>query len=125
MLLVALTIKAEVVRWVYSVGTDKPSPAAPKAVKSATGFFSSLFSGFGGSTTPARTPTPNPIPLPDPVNLLEITKSGVILSIFSANIEVKLDKKLGAELFRSTKKQMPSKMRYELIYVSCVVFFSM
>ncbi|THH10019.1 hypothetical protein EW146_g8508 [Bondarzewia mesenterica] len=112
-----LNIKAEVVRWVYSVGTEKPGPISAKPAKSSQGgFFSSLLSSFAGTSSPARTPTPKPVTIPDPVNLLEITESGVTLSIFTANIEVKLDTKLSTELFRSTKKQMPGKMRYELIY---------
>jgi hypothetical protein len=39
------------------------------------------------------------------------------LSIFSATVQVNLDKKMSAELVRSTKKNPPSKMKFELIYV--------
>ena len=107
-------------RWVYSVGTDKPTAAVSKVVKTAaqtTGsFFSSLF-GLGGSSTPQRTPTPQPPPPAEEVDLLEQHSSAVDLRVYSANVDVRLDRKLSAELERSTKKKPPSKLKYELIYV--------
>ena len=47
-----------------------------------------------------------------------MTKSHVILTIFGADVEVKLDRKLAAELQRSTKKNPPQRMSLDLIYVS-------
>ena len=51
------------------------------------------------------------------MNLLEAPLSSVVLTIFAANVDVRLDKKMTAELLRSTKKNPPSRLRYELIYV--------
>lgn len=104
-------------RWVYSVGSEKPLPVTSKPAKSqGGGFFSSLF-GLG-SSTPQRAVTPQPVtPAPD-VDLTEINESSVRLSIFAANVDVRLDKKMTAELLRSTKKNPPSKVKFELIYVS-------
>lgn len=124
--LTALHIEAEVIRWVYTVGSEKPS-AAPKpeplrAVSHQTsGFFSSLFAGFGGPSTPRRTPTPAPVLPKESINLLEAHSSNVVLTIFAANVDVRLNKKMTAELLRSTKKNPPSRLRYELIYVSSTV----
>ncbi|KAI0046331.1 hypothetical protein FA95DRAFT_1398210 [Auriscalpium vulgare] len=114
-----LNINAEVVRWVYSVGTEKPS--TNKTAKSSnqsqtSGFFSSLFAGFGSSSTPQRTATPLPAPPVEDVDLLEVNSSGVALAIFAASVDVRLDKKMTGELQRSTKKNPPSKLRFELIY---------
>lgn len=103
-------------RWVYSVGSEKPAPVASKPAKSQGGFFSSLF-GLG-SSTPQRAGTPQPVTPAPEVDLTEINESSVRLSIFAANVDVKLDKKMTAELLRSTKKNPPSKVKFELIYVS-------
>lgn len=117
-LLTALHIETEVVRWVYAVGSEKPKMDTLKTVSNQTsGFFSSLFAGFGGSSTPRRSPTPLPVPK-ESINLLEAHSSSVVLTIFSANVDVRLNKKMTAELQRSTKKNPPSRLRYELIYVS-------
>ncbi|KAI0299353.1 hypothetical protein B0F90DRAFT_1810632 [Multifurca ochricompacta] len=117
----SLHIEAEVVRWVYTVGSEKFSAASRtdtlKAVShQASGFFSSLFAGFGGSSTQRRTPTPVPAMPKESTNLLEIHSSSVVLTIFTANVDVRLNKKMTAELLRSTKKNPPSRLRYELIY---------
>src|SRR6266403_1704139 len=94
--LTALHIDAEVVRWVYTVGSEKPSAAykadALKTVThQASGFFSSLFAGFGASSTPRRTPTPVPVTPKESINLLEANSSNVVLTIFAANVDVRLD----------------------------------
>ena len=118
--LTALHIEAEVVRWVYTVGSEKPSATsktdALKTVRDqASGFFSSLFAGFGASSTPAPT-----VPK-EPINLFEATSSNIVLTIFAANVETRLNKKMTGELLRSTLKKPPSRLRYELIYVSTTV----
>ena len=116
----ALHIKAEVVRWVYSVGTEKPPPATKQmkpAVPDGGGFFSTLFKFGSGGLTPQRSPTPVP-PIPkERVNMLEVNETGVTLTIFGADVNVKLDTKMRNELHRSTKKNPPGKLRYDLIYV--------
>ncbi|EIN13823.1 hypothetical protein PUNSTDRAFT_117488 [Punctularia strigosozonata HHB-11173 SS5] len=120
-----LHISAQVMRWVHTVGTDKPPPPAKQrqqakpSAQTSGGFFSSLFSSLGVST-PQRSNTPlppaPPLPKPKEVDLTENIDSSVVLTIFSADVEVKLDKKMTAELVRSTKKNPPSRMKYELIY---------
>ena len=47
-----------------------------------------------------------------------VNETNITLSIFSADVNVRLDKKMATELHRSTKKNPPSKLKYELIYVS-------
>ena len=60
--------------------------------------------------------------LPDePINLLKATSSDIVLTIFAANVEVQLDKKMTEELLRSTLKKPPNRLHYELIYVSTTV----
>ncbi|TFK25484.1 hypothetical protein FA15DRAFT_703591 [Coprinopsis marcescibilis] len=118
-----LHIRADVMKWVYLSGTEKKKPILPIVninipKPSVHGFFSSIMSSFTGSSTPARIPTPLPPPPAEPtaVDLLDINSTSISLTIFSAEVNVKLDKKMTAELVRSTKKNPPSKMRYELIY---------
>ncbi|KAN0125288.1 Protein of unknown function (DUF3684) domain containing protein [Lactarius tabidus] len=114
---IPLHIEAEVARWVYTVGSEKPRTDTLKVVSpQASGFFSSLFAGFGGSPSPRRSPTPAPVIPKEPINLLDAPLSSVVLTIFGANVDVRLDKKMTAELLRSTKKNPPSRIRYELIY---------
>jgi hypothetical protein len=119
---IALHIKAEVMRLVYDAGSEKSLPAlpAPKHAKpNARGaFFSSLLSNFSTLGTPSRTTSPLPTAPVEEVDPLTVYQTNMVLSIFSADVNVRLDKKLAAELHRSTKKNPPSKMRYELIYVS-------
>ena len=125
----ALSIKAEVMQWVYMAGTEKPQPKKeppkPAAATGGGGFFSSLFSSFGGSGQPSRTVTPAPAPPPVPkVDPKTIVESSVVLSIFTADILVRLDQKMIAELNRSTKKNPPTRMKYELIYVRMTISYS-
>jgi alpha-D-ribose 1-methylphosphonate 5-triphosphate synthase subunit PhnH len=89
-----------------------------RTVKStgAKNFFSSLFTSF--SATP---PQRSDLQLPEEVtNPLSIDETSVSLSIFSADVAVRLDRKLSVELHRSTKKNPPNKLKYELIYVSAL-----
>ena len=114
------------VRWVYTVGSEKLSAASrtdtlKTVTNQASGFFSSLFAGLGASSTPRRTPTPLPVVPKESINLMEANSSDVVLTIFAANVDVRLNKKMTAELQRSTKKNPPSRLRYELIYVSSTV----
>ncbi|KAG2015943.1 hypothetical protein CC2G_009161 [Coprinopsis cinerea AmutBmut pab1-1] len=117
----ALHIRADVMKWVYSAGSERKRPilSVPKISKPVTGFFSSIFSSFSGSSTPKPASTPLPPPVeeePKKSDLLEINSTSISLSIFTADVNVRLDKKMTAELVRSTKKNPPSKMRYDLIY---------
>jgi hypothetical protein len=106
-------------RWIYTSGTKKPSQQISKITKSIpTSFFSSLYSSFTkAGNNASRAPTSPVVEAESPTNPREITQTGVSLSIFSATVQVNLDKKMTAELVRSTKKHPPSKMKFELIYV--------
>lgn len=106
-------------QWVYMAGTERPQPKQelPKP-SSGGGFFSSLFSSLTGPGVPSRNMTPSPAPSPVPqVDPCTIVESNVVLSIFTADVLVKLDGKMIAELNRSTKKNPPTRMKYGLIYV--------
>ena len=104
--------------WVYSTGTEKPKQApVVEQIKSKTGFFSSLF-GLGGSNTPQRAPSPlPPQPAINEAEYLKVGQSSVVLTIFTAEVDVKLSQKVSAEIHRSTKKNPPRALKYELIYV--------
>jgi len=104
--------------WVYSTGTEKPKQVpAIEQIKPKTGFFSSLF-GLGGISTPQRAPSPlPPQPAINEVEYLKVGQSSVVLTIFTAEVDVKLSQKISAELHRSTKKNPPRALKYELIYV--------
>src|SRR6266436_858828 len=97
--LTALHIDAEVVRWVYTVGSERPS----------------------ASSTLQGTPMPASVVSEESINLLEVMSSNIVLTIFAANVDVRLDKKMTEELLRATKKNPPSRLRYELVYVSFIV----
>lgn len=106
-------------KWVYTVGTEKPQPVVVEQIKQkAGGFFSSLFSGLAGVNTPPRAPTPLVTPIVEEIDLLSVNESNVVLTIFTAEVDVQLTKKMSAELHRSTKKNPPPKVKYQLIYVS-------
>jgi hypothetical protein len=49
---------------------------------------------------------------------MEANSSNIVLTIFAANVDVRLDKKMARKLLRATKKNPPRRLRYELIYVS-------
>lgn len=109
-------------RWVYASGTTKKPKllvTPTKQNKSPGGFWGGL-SAFlsNGANTPQRIPTPLPAEPDVGVDPLSVTDTQVTLSVFSADVNVQLSTKMSAELHRSTKKNPPSKLKYELIYVS-------
>ncbi|KAF8170185.1 hypothetical protein K438DRAFT_1909340 [Mycena galopus ATCC 62051] len=114
----SLRIQADIMRWVYSSGTEKPKPKPQilKQEKAPTSTFFSLKSWLG-SNTPQRVTTPLPAEPEEVVDPLTVNETSVSLSIFSADADVRLDKKVAAELQRSTKKNPPSKVKYQLIYL--------
>lgn len=104
--------------WVYTLAAEtRKRPSLKPVTAVTTGFFSSLFGSFTGSSTPQKHITPLPIPA-TPINLLETSETSIILSVFSADVSVRLSTKLSSEIRRSTKKNPPSSMKYELIYVN-------
>ncbi|KAF7362040.1 hypothetical protein MVEN_00549400 [Mycena venus] len=113
----SLRIQADTMRWVYSSGTEKPKPPVLKQEKAAPSSFFSLKSWLG-SNTPQRVTTPLPPEPEEVVDPLTVNETSVSLSIFSAEADVRLDKKVAAELHRSTKKNPPNKVKYQLIYTA-------
>ncbi|TFY51778.1 hypothetical protein EVJ58_g10387 [Rhodofomes roseus] len=112
-----LFIQAELIRWVYLAGSEKVVPPKPAAATAkSSGFFSSLFSSLSGTHTPQRATTPVPPPVVEQIDPTTVTETSVMLSIFSADVSVKLDTKLRSELHRSTKKNPPANMNLHLIY---------
>ena len=49
--------------------------------------------------------------------LLTVHELNVTLAVFSAEVDVRLDERMKKELLRATKKNPPTTMKYELIYV--------
>ncbi|KAF8497462.1 hypothetical protein F5888DRAFT_1829389 [Russula emetica] len=116
-----LHIKAEVVELVYKVGSEKPSVRSKTDIlksssHKASGFFSPLSDRFEASPMPQGTPTQAPVVDKESIDLLEANSSNIVLTIFAVNVDVRLDKKMAGELLRATKKNPPSRLRYELIY---------
>ncbi|KAH7882874.1 hypothetical protein F5I97DRAFT_1930497 [Phlebopus sp. FC_14] len=109
-----IRIKAEVMHAVYVVGTERhPVIAGVEPRKPRGGFFSSIVSAFTNHPSQAESPPLPPHPPKDPTELHEMS---VTLTIFTAEVEVKVDRKLAAELVRSTKKNPPTQLKYNLIY---------
>ena len=104
-------------KWVYNTGTEKPEPIPViEQINPKAGFIPSFF-GFG--STPQLAPSPLlPPPVIDETDYLKFDQSSVVLTIFTAGVDVKLSQKISTELLRSTKKNPPRALKYELIYVS-------
>jgi Protein of unknown function (DUF3684) len=118
--LTALHIKAEVVRWVYTVGIEKPSDISKTdTLKTGSHHFLPLFDGIESESSSTLEGAPA-VP-EESINLLEAKSSNIVLTIFAANVDVRLDEKMTVELLSATKKNSPSRLRYELIYVSFTV----
>ncbi|KAG7090828.1 hypothetical protein E1B28_009910 [Marasmius oreades] len=113
-----LHIRADVMRWVYSSGTEKPAP--PTVVQPIkTSVHTSWLSSFFRSSTPSRPATPLPPQTPEPpVDHLAVSTTTVSLSIFSAQADARLDNKVATEIHRSTKKKPPARLKYDLIYTA-------
>ncbi|KAG1888113.1 hypothetical protein F4604DRAFT_1715581 [Suillus subluteus] len=112
----ATRIQAQVMHAVYDLGTEKPLvlPVGEPRKVSQGGFFSSLLSTFTSHNQPVLAkPLPQPQVNKDPTG---VYTSSVTLTMFNADVDVKLDKKLQSELHRSTKKNPPNHLNYSLIY---------
>ena len=103
---------------VYSSGAGeyKQVPTVEQS-KHQAGFFPSLFRLGKSSTSQRAAPPPPPQPVINEVRCLEVGQYSVALTIFAAEVDVKLSQKMSAELRRSTKKNPPCALKYELIYV--------
>lgn len=111
----ATRIQAQVMHAVYDLGTEKPLvlPVGEPRKVSQGGFFSSLLSTFTSHQPVLPKPLPQPQVNKDPTG---VYTSSVTLTMFNADVDVKLDKKLQSELHRSTKKNPPNHLNYSLIY---------
>lgn len=111
-----LHITANVLRWVYAAGSERSAPPKPLPPRPASTFLSSFLSSFV-APSPSRTPEPPLIPQESIAELLASTESSVVLSVFSAQVDINLDQKMFTELERATKKRPPRATTYSLIYV--------
>ena len=110
----------------YKVGSEKPSVASKTDIlksssHNAIGFFSPLSDGFGASPAPRGTSSQAPVVPKESIHILDVNSSNIVLTIFTANVDVRVEKKMVGELVRATKKNPPSRLRYEFIYVSFFV----
>jgi hypothetical protein len=116
----ALHITADVLNWVYTVPTEKPAPVLARDIKPAAraggllGSFWSALTAAPAAPAPAPAPVQAKAPEKDP---LASTSARVTLSVWAADVSVRVDAKLGQELLRATKKRPPGATRVELIYV--------
>ena len=114
-----LHITANVLRWVYATGSERSAPTKPPPPRQAptsNNFFSSFLASFV-APSPSRTPEPPPVPQESVTELLETMEASVVLSVFSAQVDISLDQKMLTELERATKKRPPRTTTYSLIYV--------
>ena len=120
LLLLALHIKAEGMRWVYAEGTEKKKHllAVKWPGKPSHGGILSTFFGTSGASTPQRVVTSLPAEPVVEIDPLTVTETQATLSIYSADVNVRLSPKMSTELRRSTKKNPPNKLKFEFIYVS-------
>jgi hypothetical protein len=127
-----LSITADILGAVYSGGSAKPAKVAAKIADPTVGkqsqraFFSSLISSIispsitssgNNQTNDGRSASQPEVPKEKVVDPNEIIKSSILLTVYSAHANVVLEKKLSDELHRSTKKNPPKKITYNLIYV--------
>lgn len=111
---------------VYKVGSENPSVTNKTDIlqsssHKASGFFSPLSDEFDVPPTPEGTPAQAPVAHKGSIHTLKANSSNIDLTIFTANVDVRLDEKMAGELVRATKKNPPSRLRYDLIYVSFMV----
>ena len=104
---------------VYSIGMKKPKQvSATNKTKSKTRFFSSPIR-LGRNSAPQRAPSPPPPqPATNEAEYLKVDQSSAALTIFTAEVDVKLSQEISVHLHRSMKKNPPRVLKYELIYVS-------
>ena len=101
--------------WVYGMGGPKQVPVTGQ-MEPEIGCSSHL--GFGGSTAPKQTaPSLHHQLFINETEYLEVDQSSVVLTLFTAEVDVELSQKMLVELHRSVKKNPPHALKYELIYV--------
>jgi len=97
---------------VYSTGigrTKQVPTIEPEAV-----FFS--LPGLGEEVSQRASPPPTQSVVSEE-GRLKVAQFSVVLTIFTAEVDVNIDQKLSAELHRSMRKNPPRTIKYELIYV--------
>ena len=90
-----------------------------KPAKQKAGFPPSLFGLGGNSTSWWATSLPPLHQIIDGTEGLKVDRFSVVLTIFAAEVDVRLSQNLSVELQRSMKKNPPRTLKYELIYVCC------
>lgn len=120
-------ITASVTRWVYAFGSDSTSAKEAQIIKSqskpaTSSFFASLnaFSSFlsGPSIPKEPVDTRTPLQKLSAAEKLEVIERSVQLRIFTGNVDVKLPNKVAGEIERATRKKSPSKLGYQIVFVS-------
>ena len=104
--------------WVYSTRAAGPQqvPIIEQTELEAQSSSHSFEPGLS-STTKWTAPAPLPQPGISEDEYMEVDQSSLSLTIFTAEVDVELSQKISAELHRSTKKNPPRALKYELIYV--------
>ena len=104
--------------WVYSTGTEKPERVPMIEQIEPEAEFSPPLPGSYWSSTSRRTASQiPPQPVTNEAKHLEVGSSSVVLTVYTAEIDVELSQRISAGLHRSTKKNPPRALTYELIYV--------
>lgn len=117
----AVKMQAKLTRWLHQSGlTPPPLPLLrPAAIGRAAGGFASmlqsaLFSrGSSSAASSSREASAPSQPVSDPHELLSHDSS---LRIFAADVLVHVDRNLGRELERATKKPPPKRTKLQLIF---------
>ena len=103
----AISIEAEVVPAVYGAGIGI-SPSQTVANSCAEG------GSFSSSRSPSQPGTPS---LPPQVGGPRL-RTTIDLTVYTAEVKVELDEELSGKIFRSIKKQPPSRLQYSMVFVS-------
>ena len=113
-------IRAEVIRWVYLVGSEKPKPMK-KTMPSTGGGGRTTSKNFFASLVPSLSRPGSPAPRPSlsskTSDQRKAVESSAHLTVFTAEAKVNLDNEMDKALKRATKKPAPPGVKVELIYV--------
>jgi hypothetical protein len=103
---------------VYAAGTSKPLPPSIAKTSKPPGHGHLLLKFFNPTNGSASQPVVTSLPSKLSGRGLTMAVTKVTLSVFTANVDVQLEAKMASELQRSIKKNPPSKLKYDLVYVS-------
>ena len=104
---------------VYAAGTSKPQASTLSVIDTSKSPGHKRPPGdFFGSKKGSKSRS---MAISNPVQLLgslKVVVTQVTLSVFTAEVDAQLEAKMASDLQRSTKKNPPNKLKYELVYVS-------